>query len=216
MNNRESDENPQQHVLTADSGNITVTPFTAELKLQTFPPEVIVSVGLVRQSVVVFGPKTAEGHRIEAIAFPWFEIVELLQKDPLFPYQIDSRKWEEIVAGSYERAGFKVILTPRSADLGRDIIAEREASDRTGTLRIIDQVKAYGPDHLVKADEVRALVGVLAMDLSASKGYVTTTSDFAPKLRQDQLISPLIPTRLELLNGTQLIALLGGLNARDK
>ncbi len=37
-------------------------------------------------------------------------------------------------------------------------------------MRVIDQVKAYGPGRLVTADHVRALVGVLEMD-KASKGF---------------------------------------------
>ena len=80
-------------------------------------------------------------------------------------------------------------------------------------MRIIDQVKAYKPDHLVKADEVRAHMGVLQTD-GASKGFVTTTSDFAPKLRQDPLISPLIPSRLDLINGETLLARLKELKGK--
>jgi restriction system protein len=56
-------------------------------------------------------------------------------------------------------AGFdEVTLTPRSGDLGRDVIAVKRG---LGTVRVIDQVKAYGPSHLVTADDVRALLGVL-------------------------------------------------------
>ena len=47
-------------------------------------------------------------------------------------------------------------------------------------------------------------MGVLEGD-AASKGFLTTTSDFAPKLAEDPLISPFIPTRLELINGDALL-----------
>jgi restriction system protein len=73
-----------------------------------------------------------------------------------------------------------------------------------GFVRVIDQVKAYKPDHLVTADDVRALMGVLQGD-GASKGFLTTTSDFAPKLQEDPLIIPFIPSRLELINGKALL-----------
>jgi restriction system protein len=43
------------------------------------------------------------------------------------------------------------------------------------------------------------------MDTQASKGVVTTTSDFAPKIATDPTIAPLIPHRLELVNGQQLV-----------
>ena len=74
-----------------------------------------------------------------------------------------------------------------------------------GCVRFIDQVKAYKPGHLVTAEEVRALGFVLVSDRSANKGVVTTTSDFAPKITQDPLISPHVPNRLELINGTELV-----------
>jgi Restriction endonuclease len=80
----------------------------------------------------------------------------------------------------------KSALTPCSGDRGRDIIAVKRG---LGSIRVIDQVKAYKPNHPVTADEVRALMGVLHGD-SASKGFLTTTSDFAPRLRQDPLITP--------------------------
>jgi restriction system protein len=65
-------------------------------------------------------------------------------------------------------------------------------------------MKAYKSGHLVTADDVRALLGVLQGD-GASKGFLTTTSDFAPKLKKDPLITPFIPSRLELINGKMLI-----------
>ena len=110
---------------------------------------------------------------------------------------------EKIITGAWERAGFEeVILTPRSGDLGRDIIAVKRG---LGSIRIIDQVKAYKPGHLVTADDVRALLGVLHADV-ASKGFVTTTSDFAPRLRDDILLQPFMPSRLGLVNGEELFA----------
>ena len=117
-------------------------------------------------------------------------------------FQIPTDKWEEIVAGAYKKAGFdEVILTPRSGDLGRDVIAIKKG---IGEVRIIDQVKAYKPGHLVTANDVRALIGVLPFD-GASKGFLTTTSDFAPRIKEDPLITPYIPWRLELINGPTLI-----------
>jgi restriction system protein len=158
-------------------------------------------VELLLQTIVVPGKKTTDGQVIEAVALPWFQIIELLKNDPTIAYQIPDRKWEEIVAGAYERAGFdEVILTPRSGDYGRDVIAIKRG---IGTVRVIDQVKAYKPGHLVKGHEVSALVGVLHGD-KASKGFLTTTSDFAPKIRENPLIIEFIPSRLELINGTML------------
>ena len=127
-------------------------------------------------------------------------------------YLSNQRKnWEEIVAGAYHKAGFdEVTLTPRSGDYGRDIIAVKRG---LGTIRIIDQVKAYNLNHLVTADDVRALLGVLEGE-KASKGFLTTTSDFAPRLREDVLIKRFIPDRIELINGNMLLARLRELAMR--
>ena len=167
------------------------------------PITVLSTINLLLQTVIVPGAKTDEGQLIEAVALPWFEIVELLIRNPSLAYQIKGRQWEEIIAGAYERAGFdEVTLTPRSGDLGRDVIAVKRG---LGTVRIIDQVKAYSPNHLVTADDVRALLGVLHGD-KASKGFLTTTSDFAPKLRDDILLKPFMPAQIELINGKMLLA----------
>jgi len=160
------------------------------------------SASLFLQTVVLQGEKTHEGRLITAVTLPWLEIVEILLRDPAAIDQISPRKWEEIIAGAYKKAGFdEVTLTPRSGDYGRDIIAVKRG---LGIIRIIDQVKAYKPGHLVTADDVRALMGVLQGD-GASKGFLTTTSDFAPRLREDPLIIPFIPSRLELINGRMLL-----------
>ena len=158
---------------------------------------------LLLQAVIVPGAKTDEGQLIEAVALPWFQIIESLKNDPSLAFQIKPRQWEEIIAGAYQKAGFdEVTLTPRSGDFGRDIIAVKHG---LGTVRIIDQVKAYGPNYLVAADDVRALLGVMQAD-KASKGFLTTTSDFAPKLREDILLKPFMPAQLELINGKMLLA----------
>lgn len=164
--------------------------------------EAAVSANLLIQAVVCPGEKTKEGQLVEAVTIPWFEIIESLKRNPKLAFEISPRKWEEIVAGAYKKAGFdEVTLTPSSGDLGRDIIAVKRG---LGTIRIIDQVKAYKPGHLVTANDVRALLGVLQGD-KASKGFLTTTSDFAPRLMDDILLKPFIPASLELINGISLL-----------
>lgn len=166
---------------------------------------------LLLKTVIVAGERTSEGQLIEAVALPWFEIIEAIDANPNLAYQLSDRKWEEMIAGAYAQAGFdEVILTPRSADLGRDIIAVKKS---LGEIRVIDQVKAYKPGHLVTANDVRALLGILNSD-GASKGFITTTSDFAPRLRTDPLITPHMPSRLELINGETLFSNLKAIATR--
>jgi restriction system protein len=157
---------------------------------------------ILLQAVVMLGDKVREGHIIEAVAPAWFEIAKLMECDQDILFKIDPRKMEEMVAAWYQEYGYEVILTPRSGDLGRDIIAVKRG---ILSVRIIDQVKAYKQGHLVPANDVRALLGVLGSDRAASKGLVTTTSDFAPKIETDEFIAPYLPTRLELVNGMELV-----------
>lgn len=144
-----------------------------------------------------------DGDVVRLIAPVWLELVRMIQVNPTILHTIDSRKLEELIAGSYDKAGFdRVVLTPRSGDLGRDVIAEKHG---WGCVKIVEQVKAYKPGHLVTADDVRALAHVVAADQSTSRGIITTTSDFAPRIKNDPLIKPFIPTRIELVNGKTLL-----------
>jgi restriction system protein len=155
------------------------------------------------QSIVLPGRQCPEGSLITAVAPAWKKIIGLLERDPELVFTIDARKWEEIIAAAYDEAGFdEVILTPRSGDLGRDVIAVKHGHF---SVRFIEQVKAYGPGHRVPANDVRALLGVLQADQKTSKGIVTTTSEFAPKIAADPFIAPFVPNRLELVDGKQLI-----------
>ncbi len=145
---------------------------------------------------------TSEGELIRAIGPAWQAVAERLGKDWSHAYEIPPRIWEEIVAATFDKAGYdEVVLTSRSGDHGRDVIAVRQG---VCCVRIIGSVKAYKPGHLVEYDDVRALAGVLHGDLKATKGIITTTSDFPPNLLKDPFISPLMPYRLETMNGVAL------------
>ena len=53
------------------------------------------------------------------------------------------------------------------------------------------------------------MVGVLNLDKGASKGIITTTSEFAPGVEKDKDIAELLPTRLELKPRGALLDWLG-------
>ena len=145
-----------------------------------------------------------DGMLVEAVSVPWHLIARMLKEDPGILYNIDPRKLEELVAASYTEAGFdEVILTPQSGDYGRDVIATKRGHL---SIRVVDSVKAYKPGHLVKADDVRSLLHVLNTDHKATHGVVTTTSDFAPRIKDDPFIAPYMPNRLELVNGKRLFS----------
>ena len=157
---------------------------------------------LLLQAVIIPGNTHAEGQLVHAVAIPWFKIIELIAAQPDTIYEIHWRKWEEIIAAAYRHEGYEVVLTPRSDDHGRDIIATRADF---GSIKIIDQVKAYKPGHLVDAEEVRAMLGVLNAEPNVSKGLVTTTSGFAPGIFKDSRLTQYMPTRLELRARPELL-----------
>ena len=158
---------------------------------------------LLTQTLIIPDSKTAEGVLIASVALPWRKILKLITEDSSLMYQIDPWRWEEIIAASYQESGRfdEVILTPRSNDGGKDVIAIKKGY---GSIRFVESVKRYNPGNEVTADDVRAL-GFLLTDPRNSKGIVSTTWKFAPKIEEDPLIKEFIPYRLELVDGVKLI-----------
>ncbi|WP_174819119.1 restriction endonuclease [Ruegeria atlantica] len=144
-----------------------------------------------------------DGRIVKALINPWQSIFDQLRKNPelLYEFSQNHRVFEEFIAGAYEKAGFdKVVLTPPSGDLGRDIIAEKHG---LLTVRVLDQCKAFSKGKLVSANDVRAMMGTLFREKDASKAVVTTTSDFAPRVRNEW--KEFLGNKLELRNGLDLI-----------
>jgi restriction system protein len=173
-------------------------PLTAAISVVEAPPEILLN------ALLEFRHEVDEGRVIASVGIPWRRIVALINADPSAIYQIDGFKWEEIIAGAYEESGLfdEVILTPRSGDRGRDVIATKHGRF---SVRFVDQVKAYKPGNVVTAAEVREMVGVIHMYPNVNKGLMTTTSTFAPRLLDDPGIKALVPNRLELRERPQLL-----------
>lgn len=186
-------------------GTMTVTPSpdAAEVAAQVEPPVVLSGNSfpelLLGSEIVVLGDKAAEGFLIERVGISFGAVFKQLISDPNFLLRFNPRQLEEIIAAAYDREGCEVVLTPRSADGGRDVIATYKGF---GTIRILDQVKRYDPKNRVPADDVRALFGVLCRDPAASKGVVTTTSSFAPGVATE--FATAMPSRLELREGNDI------------
>jgi restriction system protein len=180
-------------------GSIRLGDAEATLRAYLQQPRIV----LPCQVVTLQGAVT-QGQIIAAVAVPWVAICRELARDPNFLYQFveHPRNFEEFIAGCYDRAGFEeVILTPRSGDLGRDVIAVKRGHF---SLRFLDQCKAYSANHVVPANDVRAMLGVITGDQNTSKGIITTTATFAPGIETDPILSPYLPHRLELRDGRRL------------
>ncbi len=153
-------------------------------------------------SVIVPERGIYEGRLIEAVSPVWDALMDVLEKDWSEIYRIPPDKLEELVATAYKKDGYdQVILTKRSGDDGRDVIAIKNGRH---CVKIIGSVKRYAQGRLVRYDDVRAFLGVLNGEQDASKGLIVTTSDFPAKLPNARFIKPYIPTRLELMNGKSL------------
>ena len=164
--------------------------------------EAAATASITVSSLIIPERKTTEGILVRSTSAIWSEIVQKLGSDWNLAFQLTSDQWEELIAGAFHKAGYdEVTKTPRSGDHGRDVIAIKRGF---GCVKILGSVKAYKPDHLVEYDAVRALVGVVTADQKASKGIITTTSDFPPLMEKDPSIAPFLPTRLELVDGKRL------------
>lgn len=160
---------------------------------------------LLRCPLVEFGDTVAEGRLIARPTAAWHELRKVLLAKPLVRFEFRSypRRFEEMVAGAYYQSGAAhVVLTSRSSDRGRDVIAYQRG---WAQLRVFDQAKAYGEHKAVRHDDVRAFAFVVMRDLNCSKGHITTTSRFPAKLQQSDEFSDLMPYRLELRDGEKLI-----------
>jgi restriction system protein len=203
-----------QYIQQQSRRNVAAFLASQQGAVEEFPVPSVLSVPeILLQAVVTFGTDVPEGRSIAAVALPWFDIMDLIQRDPDSIYQIDPRKWEELIAGAYDRQGFQVILTPYSGDRGRDVIATRKD---VGSIRIFDQVKRYKPGHVVALEEVHAMLGAITGAGGVSKGVVTTTSTFAPRIFENPEITRLMPYRLELRDREQLLSWLASLAKRDQ
>jgi restriction system protein len=157
-------------------------------------------VTLTSTAILIPDNQTAEGLLIKSYGAAWMEIVHRLGDDWTAAYQIETRTWEEVLAGALHIEGFKVTLTPRSGDHGRDVIAEKGG---IGSMRLLGSMKAYGPDHRVSREHVHEMLGVVTAE-RATKGMIVTTSDFAPQIFDSPGLEASARYRLELMNGSQL------------
>lgn len=143
------------------------------------------------------GERTLEDVLIEAIAPLWFEILDHFRCHPESIYEIDSRTWEEIIAGAWKREGYEVELTPRSGDKGRDVSQHTRGGAAPPfasliKLRPMRQEIPLLPQRSAQCWAPSQQLGTL------TKGVITTTSRFAPRIMDDEGLARNIPFRLEL------------------
>ena len=163
------------------------------------------------QTLIVVGPAALP--QIAEVYAPIYKILASCVDDEHFLayFSQHHREFEIFIADCYKLAGWdKVELTHQRGDGGRDVIATR---NDVGTIRILEQTKAYSNGKFVTHNDVRAMIGVLAIDHNASKGIITTTTDFQPSVMSNPEFTQFMPYRLELRNGANLRRWLAELRA---
>jgi restriction system protein len=186
-----------------------LTLFRTHGRAEVGTPTVISFPFATLRTVVQYGDQVNEGTLVELVTPVWKRLVEEFQRDPEKMHEVHHRVWEEMIAGWYHSQGARTVLTPASGDRGVDVIAEFGAGSLA--FRVIDQVKAYGPNSIVSYETVNAIVGATATDYrGTSKCIVTTTGRFGPGVLGSPAIQALMPGRLYLRDRDQLLEELTG------
>jgi restriction system protein len=161
-------------------------------------------VSLALMGIVIPEAKVDAGILIKSISSVWIEMARTLGNDWSQAFKLSPTQWEEMIAGAYRQQGYEeVIVTPRSGDHGRDVIAIKKG---VGTVKIINSMKAYAAHRKVGYDDIRALLGVMSGEPDISKGMLSTTASFPKNVELQPEIKRFMPTCLELMDGPRLQA----------
>lgn len=148
----------------------------------------------------------AEGHLIEVVPaetlqdlkrvnFAPLRVLDQVLREPTALRAIGARDFEGFVAALVEQLGFEdVVLTPRSGDHGRDVLATKRIHGIS--ILCAFECKRYAPNRPIGPDIARALLGTITHGPTrASKGILVTTSFFTPAARRFILTEPSLDGR---------------------
>lgn len=100
--------------------------------------------------------------------------IDYLAAQPVDLTRIHWRKFEQLTAEYFRRAGYQIQLGPGRDDGGVDVLAERMDA-AVGPSLVVVQCRRYGESKPVGLDAVRAFWATIG-DQSATKGLIATTS----------------------------------------
>ncbi|MBO1628242.1 restriction endonuclease [Bacillus arachidis] len=103
------------------------------------------------------------------------QLIQYLARNPELMYQLEPRKFEELVAELFHKKGYEVELTPRTRDGGKDIYALKK--DSISSTLFLVEAKRYSKTNKVGVELVRGLYGVKHAE-RANVGMLVTTSSF--------------------------------------
>jgi len=111
------------------------------------------------------------------------QLVRRLALHPEMMYELDPRKFEQLVAELFRDKGYDIELGRGTKDGGIDMRAFLR--NDIGTLLTLIQCKRFAPQNKVNVDVIRGLYGVVNRE-DASSGLIVTTSSFTRDTRSEQ------------------------------
>ena len=108
-------------------------------------------------------------------------LLKYLSENPKAFYQLTGREFEEVMAEIYCKLGYKVELTKKTGDGGKDIIIRKP--EVLGDFIYYVECKKYAAKRHVGVGIVRNLVGTVNTD-RVNGGILVTTSFFTPVARK--------------------------------
>lgn len=106
------------------------------------------------------------------------KIISKILKNPREVRNVTPRQFEELIADLLNELGFQnIVLTPRSRDGGKDIIASH--SIQGIPLTFYFECKRYAEGNKIQLETMRSLLGTMAHESrKVNKGILVTTSTF--------------------------------------
>lgn len=108
-------------------------------------------------------------------------VLKYLSENPEALYQLTDRDFEIVMAEIYHRLGYKVELTGKTRDGGKDIIIRKP--EILGDFIYYVECKKYAAKRHIGVGVVRNLVGTVSTD-RVNGGILATTSYFTPDARR--------------------------------
>ncbi len=126
-------------------------------------------------------PSEKELLTAEQFQFVDRKLAEQIANNPEMLFSIDPRFFEELMGSIYADLDYEIMMTKRTRDDGRDIIALTRKD--YFALKLIIECKRYARHRKVSVTQVRSLFGVL-QDEQATNALLATTSGFTKPARE--------------------------------
>ena len=148
------------------------------------------------------------------VEFAPLALLERALRDPEQMHSFNATEFEEFIAQLVDGLGFEdVVVTPRTADGGRDVLATKHVHGLP--ILFAFECKKFAPDRAVGVDVARALLGVISHEgTRANKGVLVTSSRFT-KGAKDFLISEVSLDGRDFLGVTEWLHEYGRVHSGD-